>query len=73
MEAGRVGVGGLPGEVPDGLIGAVIASQDVDEVLVVGLAPSDSVQSHLEPRIPPISHNLRSVLSQAALVKLIAE
>ena len=71
VETGRVGEGWLPGQVPDGLVGAVITSQDVDEVLVVGLAPSDGVQSHLEPRIPAISNNLRSILSQPALVKLI--
>lgn len=71
VEAGRVGEGGLPGQVPDGLVGAVIASQDVDQVLVVGLAPPDGVQSHLEPRIPAIGNNLRSILSQPTLVKLI--
>ena len=73
VEAGRVGVGRLPGEVSDGLVGGVVASQDVDEILVVDLASADGVQPHLEPGIPSISHNMRSVLSQAALVELIAK
>ena len=41
MEAGRIGVGGLPGKVPDGLVGCVIDPQNVDQVSCLGCSSAD--------------------------------
>jgi hypothetical protein len=73
VEAGRVGVSGLPGEVPDGLVGRIVDPQHVDHEARLRLSPPDDVQPHLEPGVPSVLGEFRPVLCCSAIEELIAE
>ena len=73
MEAGRIGVGGLPGKVPDGLVGCVIDPQNVDQVSCLGCSSADDVEPDLEPCVPSVIGQCCAVVSGTAIKELISE
>jgi hypothetical protein len=73
VKACRIGISGLPGQIPDGLVGRVVHSEDVDHEPRLGLSSSNNVQSDLKPSIPAVCGQRGSVISRGALEELIAQ
>lgn len=73
MEASRICISRLPGQISDGFVSGVINSEDVDQISCLSLSSTNNVKSNLKPSVPAISCQFGTIICCGTIVELITQ